>query len=115
MSKSDKAAPAKGAAARSEIRDEPKAVEFRGINLTLPQVIPGAILFDIAEAEADDGNLIPIFRALRSILGDQVNELRKALADESLEQVLTVVDELLGQIFAQYGTSSGESEASPDS
>lgn len=110
------AASRKGAAARAEVAARPaaKQVEFRGHTFTLPDELPATLLFDITDLEVAGNDPMPVFRLLRSLLGpDQFTELRNLVAGD--EQIVHTIDELIEDLFAQYGVSLGERSASPGS
>jgi hypothetical protein len=109
-----KAAPSKPEAAAAEVTDTPRAITFRGVEITLPRELPPTLLFDVAEMEANDGSPMPVFRLLRSLLGaEQFTAVRNQLTDK--DDVVDIVNELLVDLFAQYGITLGESSASGDS
>lgn len=112
----DPAAPTPGAAAVGETDDTPKTVEWRGLQFTLPPVLPGELIFDFADLEDAEGTG-PIVRLLRSMLGDQVAKVRKKIAEDEvpLAEADGVLSDLISTVFDAYGVSAGESEASPSS
>lgn len=112
-----KAAPSKGAAARAEAATDPaaKTIQFGGQTLNLPDSLPETILFDITELEASEGDPMPIYRMLRSVLDKEQFTLVRNEIGRMNGAADGAVDRLLGDIFEQYGISLGESSASPDS
>lgn len=105
------AAPDKAAAARSERKPKPKKLTFKGLKLTLPPELPETILFDFVDLEDAGNNPIPMFRLLKSVLGDeQFLALRHANANGTVQA--EDLPELLEVIFGKYGLTPGESEAS---
>lgn len=107
--KSTDAAPANaGAAALSEVVDEgPRSIKFRELELELPRELPPTILFDLTDLESTGENAMPIFRMLKSLLGpEQFVQVRNVLKPD--DSVSDLVDEMLGDIFTQYGVSLGE-------
>lgn len=104
------AAPKKGAAARAAAAEkaaETREVAFREITITLPNELPGTMLFDLVELEAADANPMPLFRFLRDLLGqEQFNDVRAQITPE--DNVVEVVDGLLRDIFGAYGLGLGE-------
>lgn len=110
MTARKEAAPDKGAAALAETNGKPKAIKFRDLELTAPSKMPPTLLFDIAEIEAGDGNIMPLFRILRSLLGpDQFTDVRNSFTDKDTDDdVYGAVDKLLGELMGAYGVSLGE-------
>jgi hypothetical protein len=110
----EKAAPEKGAAARSETDDGPRTIEFEGITLELPRELPSALLFDLVEVEASAGEIneyIVNLRILRSLVGkDQFIEIRHKIGDD-----VSKVMGLMEAVLDQFGLTLGESSASPGS
>lgn len=104
-----KAAPKKGAASRAK-KDQPKSVDFRGLDLKIPAKLPGTILFDIAEIEAGR-DLKGTMEFLRSLVGDGQYEAIKAKVAEDAIPFPDVIDLLQGlveQILDQAGVGLGE-------
>jgi hypothetical protein len=101
-------------AAREELKDEPKTLEFKALTLELPAELPEALMFDFVELETAGNDPRPIFRILRSILGpEQFLTVRHALDGGQLDA--EEIPELIEGILDAYGMNSGESEASQGS
>lgn len=114
MSTTGKAAASKAAAAVAEAKGDEKTVEWQGLTLTMPAEIPAVLLFDITELEAtSDGNPMPMFRLLRSLLGGQ--QFTQARHHVPKGDDGTAVFHLLSDALGQYGINLGESPASQDS
>lgn len=112
-SRGSSAKPKKAAAARAEKKPEPesKEVQFHGLKLELPDRLPETVMFDITDIESgvqmDDPR--PIFRLLRSVVGgDQFVAIRNQIEIESLPVGESVMD-LMKDVLAEYGLTSGES------
>lgn len=103
-----KAAAPKGAAARAE--KKAKTVKVAGLTLTLPNVLPGSALFDIADAEMGN-DLRGTMSLLGSILGAaQYGQLREKISADGLDidQTQEALDALVDGILVAYGLSAGE-------
>lgn len=103
----------KAAAARAEKKPEskPKEIQFHELTLTLPERLPETVMFDITDIESgvqmDDPR--PIFRLLRSVVGgEQFVAIRNQIEIETLP-VGEAVMELMKDVLAEYGLTSGES------
>lgn len=97
-------------AAQTEVTEESKSVEFRGVELSLPAKIPGALAFDLAALE-DENTPSALIRVLKGLLGDEQTKLvRSKIVDDevSMEEIVVVMAELLDTIIDQYGTGTGE-------
>lgn len=104
-----KAAPKKGAASRAK-KDQPKSVDFRGLDLKIPAKLPGTILFDIAEIEAGR-DLKGTMEFLRSLVGDgQYEAIKAKVAEDSIPfpDVIDVLQGLVEEILDQAGVGLGE-------
>lgn len=113
-----KASPTSGEAARGEKNDTPKTIDFRGLTLTLPPVLPGTLYFDFAELEDNQSSPAAQVRLLRSLVGDdQVVAIREKIAADNVpfDEVDEVVLGLFNDIVASFGVAEGDSEASADS
>lgn len=118
MARARTATPSKGAAARAERAARPavKTVGFRGLTLTLPDRLPGAILFDMGLV--DDGDIVGMMRMVDSLFGrEQYLSLRRKVEQDGLdfEGAAGPVSELLRDAFEAFGMAPGEAQASPDS
>jgi hypothetical protein len=112
------AAPSKGAAARAEKTGAPKTIDFRGLELALPDVLPGTVYFDLAALEENEGSAVAQVRLLRSLIGgDQLAAVRDKIGEDQvpLDKVDEVVIGLFNDIVGAYGSTEGESAASPAS
>lgn len=102
------------AVAVAEVDGETRDFEFEGIMLIIPAELPPSLMFDLIEAEADDGatsSYMLDLRMLRQIVGgEQFLLLRNRIGNEPPK-----VSELITKLLAEYGLSAGESPASPDS
>jgi hypothetical protein len=105
----------KAAAARAEVSPtEERTVEWKGMTLTLPPVLPEGFFLDLALVQRGD-DPSATFEMLVGLIGDvQFRQVRNTLENND-DVTLADVAELIGQIFEEYGTSEGESEASQDS
>lgn len=116
-----KAAPrsSRGAAARSEKgQDGPKRIDWRGLELELPEVLPGTLYFDFADLSENEDDPGAQLRLLKSMVGDdQVRQVRQKIADDGVtfDEIGDVLGDLFESVFAAYGSTVGESEASPTS
>jgi len=107
-------------AAVEEVAEEPKpkTVKFRDLELELPTDLPGTVAFDWAEIEDGKKDVSPVMNLIKSIVGrDQFNRIYEKVGDDGLgmEETLEAISKLSEEIFASYGTSLGESQASADS
>lgn len=113
-----KAAPrSKGAAARAD-KDGPKRIDFRGVELELPDVLPGTLYFDFADLSDNEDDPGAQMRLLKSLIGDeQVATVRQKVADDgvSFDEIPTVIIGLFESALAAYGSTVPESSASPSS
>lgn len=98
MNTNDTAAPAPGAAARSETSPKPKTIKFEGLTLTLPAKMPFNVLRYSGQNEG----------------AQVIGVLTELLGDDQLEQVWALqldVDrgkELVDELMAAYGTTPGK-------
>lgn len=96
---------------RAEANGKPKAIEWHGITLDLPDELPGEIAFAYGDLEHDDsiGGLV---KFLTVLLGEgNVAKVRAKVAEEGIpfSAMPATLDELAGDVFKVYGTSAGES------
>lgn len=112
-----KAAPSKGAAARSEKANEPKPKSYtwRGLKLKLPPKLSGELLWDFAEFEADEEagreRVGPMITLLRSLVGtEQSQAIREKVAEDGIDidQVGDELYKILDGVLKKYGLSMGE-------
>jgi hypothetical protein len=107
-------------AAREEVAEKPKAktVDFRGLTLELPDTLPGTVALDYAEIEDGKKAVSPVVNLIKSIIGEeQYNLLYAKVAEDgiTMDEVIDGLRSLFDDLFAAYGTSAGESEASAGS
>lgn len=95
--------PRKGAAARSEKKN--RTIEFEGLSLKLPPVLPFRVLRYVDAA--DSGEAQAVVGILEAMLGDQMDSVWAL--DISMERGL----ELVELVFGEFGMTAGESAASP--
>jgi hypothetical protein len=100
---------------------EPKSVEWKDLNLKLPNQLPGDVLFSFAafeeQLEAGEIRLTSNLRLVKSIVGPaQAAEVRATANAEgwSMQGTADEIGELLKEILGQYGLGLGESSASQD-
>lgn len=102
-----------------EIKAPSKHAVFRDIKLVLPPVLPASFAFDSIEIEATGGmHLGDIRRLIVGILGEQQwATVRQKIADDGdpMDNLATIMEELLEAVFAPYGMTLGESSASATS
>lgn len=111
-----KAAPDKGAAARAESNGAGKTHEWRGITFTLPPKLPGDLLWAYADFEQARDMVAPSLGMLTALLGgEQALMVRQKVRDDkvSMDDTLDEIGGMIDDIFALYGLTEGESEASP--
>lgn len=104
------AASKKAAAARAETNDEPKTVNFRGIELKLPAKLPGTVLFDVADIDAGR-DLRGTMEFLKSLIGEgQYEQIReKVRADGiALDEVEGELIKLIEGVLDASGLGQGE-------
>jgi hypothetical protein len=105
----------KAAAAVEETNGTPTHVDFRGLELTGPPVLPGELLFDLAALEDEDTSLAGLIGVLRTIFGiDQLKAIRAKIAADRLDfsDTMTALGELIDHATRAYGMEPGEAEAS---
>lgn len=109
---------AEAAKAVAEIKnpDKPRVGTFRGIELTLPPVLPASFAFDCMEIDESGRSTLTDVRAI--IVGlvgvDQWRQIREKIkADgDPMESVDPILEELIDSVTAPYGLNLGESPAS---
>lgn len=109
------AAPKGAAAATAEAQAEPKRVQFRGIEFTLPDKMPGSLLWDFSDLESTDDATAATMRMLESLLGrDQYLAARRKVVEDkiSFDEIEDVIGELMKSIFDVYGLDLGKPSAS---
>ncbi len=107
----------KAAAAKAEKDTAERTIAWQGLTLTLPPMLPESITLRLVQIEdaAAEKNPAPTWKLLTSIVGaDQFDSIIRILERNEGVDIGDVV-KLLSDIFAQYGTSEGESEASQGS
>ena len=114
------AAARKAAAARAEKKPAPRTVDFRGLPLTVPPPSEWSseLYFLIGDLEETQFAVSAANSVIRELIGaDQFGLVRVKLRDDKVPfgDVETVLLELFDTLMESYGTTSGESEASPDS
>ena len=114
------AASRKGAAASAEKSDEPRTIDFRGLTLTVPKPADWSaeLYFAMGDLESGKTKIAGANGVLAAMLGqDQFDQVRDRLIEQQVK--FTDVEEILGELFMAameaYGTTSGESSASPES
>lgn len=115
MAAARRPAPSKGAgAARAATKKgKPESIKYRGLTLELPEKLPGALLFDLAEMEED--GVGAALHMLESLLGrEQYKRVRaQVLADEvAFDEVEGEIVELLERTLLAFGVNLGEASAS---
>lgn len=111
---------AASAAAVAEVKNEPIKSDFRGVEITLPPKIPAVLALDLAEMRSTDDDMEALgvlWRILHTVLGDDVVKVRNKVADgdDGLEDLGSLMEELLTAITAPYSMTPGESSASDKS
>jgi hypothetical protein len=113
----DRIAAARAAAARAETSEpESRTIDFRGLELTLPATMPGAVLFDVGLV--DEKDIVGMMRLLDSLIGrEQYLQVRAKVAEDGLdvETVAEPLGELINDAFGAYGMKPGEAQASSGS
>jgi hypothetical protein len=108
----------KAAAAVAETKDEPRTVDFRGLTITLPAVLPGTLYFDMAALEDDSDSPAAVINLLGSLVGpDQIRAVREKVAEENIpfSEVETALWELFNAVLGAHAVTPGESPASDGS
>lgn len=116
--KNGKATPSKGVAARREKKAGRPTLEFRGITLELPETLPGSLYFDFADLADSGGDPAAELRCLRSLIGEeQVRRVREKIEQDGVtfDDLGPMMAKLFEDAFAAYGSTVGESAASPTS
>jgi hypothetical protein len=108
-----KAKPRKAAAAKAEKAPTEKTIEWKGLTLTLPAELPDDIFLDLALVRSGSDATSTFDLLLTAIGRRQFVEVRAVV--KAGEAKTEDVAELANEVFAVYGTSEGESEASQDS
>ncbi len=100
----------------AEIKDGPKAGDFRGIALTLPPVLPASFAFDALEIEVSGGMALKDVRSvLVGLVGeDQWRAIREKIAADGdpIDDLSRIMEELVSALFEPYGVTLGEFGAS---
>lgn len=108
----------KAVAARNEANGVRPTITWRGLEFQGPVKLPGTMVFDLAQAQADE-SIGGLFAILRDLLGAEgMGRVRERIVELDLDldatsQVLFV--ELPTAIAAPYGAELGESNASDGS
>jgi hypothetical protein len=106
------AASKKAAAARGEKTDDPKTIEFRGLELVVPAKVPGTLLWDFNEVLAgDERSLTGIINLIGSLVGAEQNQAVRSKVQEDgldIEETIGALEGLLEEIFEAAGLSAGE-------
>jgi hypothetical protein len=96
--------------------DKPRVGTFRGIELTLPPVLPASFAFDAMEiGEGDASTLTDIRGLIVGLVGlDQWRLIREKIKTDGdpIEQVDPILEELIDGVTAPYGLDLGKSSAS---
>jgi hypothetical protein len=106
-------------AAKGEVVEEAKTVEWEGLTFGIPREIPAVFLMDQVSMESSS-DMTGMIRLLHTILGEeQFTQSRNRVveisdANSMDDQVQHIVD-LLNTVLNSYGTDQGESSASEDS
>lgn len=106
-----KTTPAKKAA---EAVNAERSLEFRGVRIALPSVLPASFAFDLAqiqgEAEAEEAPFGAIFSLITSIISrEDFTKVRDALGNETSEDGgVAILMELLAEIVGEFGATEGE-------
>ncbi len=101
----------------ADLKDKPKTSSFRGIELTLPAKMPAAFAFDIAEVEEalQEGGMGALNRLMAGFIGpEQWRTVRRKITEDnqSIEDLGSIVTELLDTVVGPYGIDVGKSGAS---
>lgn len=107
----------KTAAARAERAPQPRSLDWNGLELELPANLPGELVFDLAAVETNRGPA-SMLGAIRTVIGDeQLEAVRERIVELglTLDDVGEALGELVTGIWAEYGLTPGESDASPQS
>lgn len=114
--KTSTARKSKASAAKAEKKaPTERTFEWEGLTIKLP-VVPewDDMLAAVAEVNKTDSSVVGNEMLIDMIGLDQYREARKVLKAKGRNQI-EGLGELSGRVFAEYGTSEGESEASQDS
>lgn len=108
----------KAVAARNEANGVHPTIKWRGLEFEGPVKLPGTMVFDLAEAQADE-SIGALFKMLRGLIGEegmgQVRERIVALELDLDDTAKVLFEELPAAISAPYGAELGESNASGSS
>lgn len=115
----------KQAAARSERSEEPKVVKWEGLELHAPARLPSTITIDLGRIEAmerrgDSSTIGALYELVESLVGDGGMSLIRQALQNGVGEKYGPIDgrvytDVLNAIMESYGTSTGESSASPTS
>lgn len=99
---------------KAALDKQPKIVEWRGLELEFPPVLPATVFFDLNDAQEQD-DALAYLRILRTLAGDEgYRQIRESLTAE--DSFGAIVDELFDDVIpAAYGLDVGESSASSSS
>lgn len=121
-----KAAPKRAAAARRETKPTSRTVEYRGLKLEVPAASEWSseiyfLLGDLNEADEQGGGFSSLSIANKIVVeligAEQFAMVRVKLREDKVKLADTEKElvSLFNAVFSEYGTSVGESNASPDS
>lgn len=101
----------------AELSDRPREGIFRGLTLTLPPKLPATFALDMAEVQAGEGgnNMAPTYRLIVGLIGEAQWQLVReniAASGDSMDEIGTILEQLIGACTDPYGVTPGESEAS---
>jgi hypothetical protein len=103
-------------AARGEVIESGKTVEWEGLTFSIPQEIPAVFVMDQVAMESSN-DFTGMVRLLHTLLGaDQFTQARNQVVDisdrNSMEDQVTHIVDLINTVLNSYGTEEGESGAS---
>jgi hypothetical protein len=104
----------KAAAAKAETEPTERTIEWEGLTLTLPALLPETIFLDLALVQRGD-DPTSTFEMLVGMIGTEQFRLVRNKMETDDKVGLSNVADLVAAIFEEYGTSEGESGASQDS
>ena len=102
--------------AAAEAKAEAKTFKWHGLELEMPEEMPGDLMFGFYELEeqqkSGQGRVGPMLSLIKSLVGDkQFGAIRSVVKAEglSIDDAIDATDELLTGLLELYGMGLGES------
>jgi hypothetical protein len=92
-----------------------RIVSWRDLELIVPTEIPPVLMFDFISMEHEQGAFSLMRMFLTLLDGEQFVQVRNVIGKLPADEQVEAITELSDQIMSTYGTESGESDASSES